>query len=1065
MKKHLQLLFMLLLCFIAQNAAKAQTGNPEKLYLTGSLTGFNTTATDYPLEATSADGLYEGIYTLPEQFNGNCLVKVYDGENVYGAETTGNASAGVNIALTDGEGYYTVPIGRYRVQADFTNKTLRLVPADAIYAVGTLNGNDYTSGGCPLTDPDGDGVYEGEYNLPEWQNGKSLLQITLAKSLESRLGGSNFGDALTDGEAAPLVAEGVSYQAPEGNFKIAVDVIKSTITLTAVKAVAYPERLYAVGTLNSFDWDGGSNPLENTGEGVYEAELEFTAEEGMLIFTDALGNNGNNYGAETLRTPITAGTPVNITEGGSMYLAPKGTYTVTVNIAEGTLLFIEKEMPVTFPEKLYAVGTHNSFGWNSGSNPLESTEEGVYKTHLELTADNNMIVFTAALGIDATKYGAEQAGDGIVAGESNALYKDGAMFNVAKGTYDITVDLKNNTVLFEAEPETVIYPERLYAVGTLNSFDWDGGSNPLENTEEGVYEAELEFTAEEGMLIFTDALENKGNNYGAETVRTPITAGIPVKITEGGSMYLAPKGTYTVTVNLAEGTLLFVEKEMPVTFPEKLYAVGTHNSFGWNSGSNPLESTEEGVYKTHLELTADNNMIVFTAALGIDATKYGAEQAGDGIVAGESNALYKDGAMFNVAKGTYDITVDLKNNTVLFEAEPEPVVYPEKLYAVGTLNSFDWDGGSNPLESTEEGVYKATLEFTAEKNMILFADALTNMATTYGAQNAGDEITPDENTALHTGGAMFSIAKGTYDVTVDLKNSTIVFADTKIVYPERLYAVGTLNSFDWDGGSNPLESTGEGIYEAELEFATEGGMLVFTDAPSNGATTYGAETAQTPIATDEPNDIVKNGSMYLVPQGVYTVTVNLVEKTVMFVAKEIPVTYPEKLYLKGSFSNLTANDRYLLSPTDNEGEYSGSITFDESGTINFVLSEGDNDGDRTYGSSEDGETLNDKTTADVEEGNKTFAMNVKSGNIYNIDVDLKNGTISLSVINGIAKNTADGINITAGKGAIAVSGTEHFSVYATDGAVVATGAARNINLPAGVYIVRAAGKAYKVVVK
>ena len=847
MKKHLQLLFTLLLCFIAQNAAKAQTGNPEKLYLTGSLTGFNTTATDYPLEATSADGLYEGIYTLPEQFNGNCLVKVYDGENVYGAETTGNASAGVNIALTDGEGYYTVPIGRYRVQADFTNKTLRLVPADAIYAVGTLNGNDYTSGGCPLTDPDGDDVYEGEYNLPEWQNGKSLLQITLAKSLESRLGGSNFGDALTDGEAAPLVAEGVSYQAPAGNFKIAVDVIKNTITLTAVKAVAYPEKLYAVGTLNSFDWDGGSNPLESTGEGVYEAELEFTAEEGMLIFTDALGNNGNNYGAETLRTPITAGTPV--------------------------------------------------------------------------------------------------------------------------------------------------------------------------------------------------------------------------KITEGGSMYLAPKGTYTVTVNLTEGTLLFVEKEMPVTFPEKLYAVGTHNSFGWDSGSNPLESTEEGVYKTHLELTADNNMIVFTAALGIDATKYGAEQAGDGIVAGESNTLYKDGAMFSVAKGTYDITVDLKNNTVLFEAEPEPVVYPERLYAVGTLNSFDWDGGSNPLENTEEGVYKATLEFTAEKNMILFADALTNMATTYGAQNAGDEITPDENTALHTGGAMFSIAKGTYDVTVDLKNSTIVFADTKIVYPEKLYAVGTFNSFDWDGGSNPLESTGEGIYEAELEFATEGGMLVFTDAPSNGATTYGAETAQTPIVTDEPNDIVKDGSMYLVPQGVYTVTVNLVEKTVMFVAKEIPVTYPEKLYLKGSFSNLTANDRYLLSPTDNEGEYSGSITFDESGTINFVLSEGDNDGDRTYGSSEDGETLNDKTTTGVEEGNKTFAMNVKSGNIYNIDVDLKNGTISLSVINGIAKNTADGINITAGKGAIAVSGTEHFSVYATDGAVVATGAARSINLPAGVYIIRAAGKAYKVVVK
>ena len=958
MKRHLKLLFTLLLCFITQNATKAQTVNPEKLYLTGSLTGFNTTATDYPLEATSADGLYEGIYTLPEQFNGNCLVKVYDGENVYGAETTVNASAGVNIALTDGEGYYTVPIGRYRVQADFTNKTLRLVPADAIYAVGTLNGNDYTSGDCPLTDPDGDGVYEGEYNLPEWQNGKSLLQITLAKSLESRLGGSNFGDALTDGEAAPLVAEGVSYQAPAGNFKIAVDVIKNTITLTAVKAVVYPERLYAVGTLNSFDWDGGSNPIESTEEGVYEAELEFTTEEGMLVFTDALGNNGNNYGAETVRTPITAGTPVKITEGGSMYLAPKGIYTVTVNLTEGTLLFVEKEMPVTYPEKLYAVGTHNSFGWDSGSNPLESAEEGVYKAHLELTADNNMIVFTAALGIDATKYGAEQAGDGIVAEESNALYKDGAMFSAAKGTYDITVDLKNNTVLFEAEPEPVVYPGRLYAVGTLNSFDWDGGSNPLESTGEGIYEAELEFTAEEGMLVFTDALGNNGNNYGAETVRTPITAGTPVKITEGGSMYLAPKGIYTVTVNLTEGTLLFVEKEMPVTYPEKLYAVGTHNSFGWDSGSNPLESAEEGVYKAHLELTADNNMIVFTAALGIDAVKYGAEQAGDGIVAGESNALYKDGAMFSVAKGTYDITVDLKNNTVLFEAEPEPVVYPE-----------------------------------------------------------------------------------------------------------RLYAVGTLNSFDWDGGSNPLESTGEGIYEAELEFATEGGMLVFTDAPSNGATTYGAETAQTPIATDEPNDIVKDGSMYLVPQGVYTVTVNLVEKTVMFVAKEIPVTYPEKLYLKGSFSNLTANDRYLLSPTDNEGEYSGSITFDESGTINFVLSEGDNDGDRTYGSSEDGETLNDKTTTGVEEGNKTFSMNVKSGNIYNIDVDLKNGTISLSVINGIAKNTADGINITAGKGAIAVSGTEHFNVYATDGAVVATGAARSINLPAGVYIVRAAGKAYKVVVK
>ena len=353
------------------------------------------------------------------------------------------------------------------------------------------------------------------------------------------------------------------------------------------------------------------------------------------------------------------------------------------------------------------------------------------------------------------------------------------------------------------------------------------------------------------------------------------------------------------------------------------------------------------------------------------------------------------------------------------------------LYAVGGSSALgQWDP-SNPAEFTyENGVYTLNLDESSSSFKI------STTKGTWDQFNAGN-LTP--NAAITNGGTVkLSVNKdggnitlpweGVWTITVDL-NAMTFKAKTETPEPapssEPLYMVGYNGTWD---PANPTEipyNVAKGAYfRAGVEFTNT------TCKISRAKGTWDQFNAKGMCSSNDATiKIGVPGSLYLqycgdIPieaTGIYDLTIDLVNKTMLLEGSSVATTLPEVLFLCGNLADTDGAwepsfDGAILDPTDEEGEYFISdVEFvgadgGESAYFSFNTNVGSwedvNKHERYGAESADMAVTVGQSMAVVNGGTNPNAWKIEPG-VYSITVNLKNMTILVDATTGIESIEAE----------------------------------------------------------
>ena len=288
-------------------------------------------------------------------------------------------------------------------------------------------------------------------------------------------------------------------------------------------------------------------------------------------------------------------------------------------------------------------------------------------------------------------------------------------------------------------------PDSWGVIGTACGTNWDTDFAMTE-TEAGVWVSEpLEMKAGEEFKVRLNA--DWTTNYGESCAAN------------GANIKVPADDTYTVTLNLNDYTLTFVNQEgvLPEAAPapegeaepETWGVVGSFEASGWADGNDvAMTEKEAGLWvSAPVELKADDEFKV--RANGKWDKNYGAEckEGGDNIKV--------------EADGTYIVTLDLNAMTLTF-AEKEPDVFT----VIGGICGTAWDKDFEMTE-VEPGVWKSeALELKAGEEFKVRANGAWDLS--YGV---------DDGVANSNNGTNVKVeADGTYVVTLNLNDNTLVYA-------------------------------------------------------------------------------------------------------------------------------------------------------------------------------------------------------------------------------------------------------------------------------------------------
>lgn len=239
-------------------------------------------------------------------------------------------------------------------------------------------------------------------------------------------------------------------------------------------------------------------------------------------------------------------------------------------------------------------------------------------------------------------------------------------------------------------------------------------------------------------------------------------------------------------------------------YPATLYVIGTMNNWDPTDGSLRLEKGENGVYTGEITTSAASDNFAIISELSSDwdnvvnVNRWGFAEDNAIAKINEPNTIVKGTGAIQVGViGTYKVTVDLKNMTLLLEGDaPEPDVYPEVLYMLGTIdpeNAWDVTDGSVRLEKdADKAIYRvkeAVIYEAAEGyGYVTFASVLgttsddwtTVNANRYGPAVADTELANEVTSEIaKTTNNSYKIKSGKYDIVVNLEEGTILVSEVE----------------------------------------------------------------------------------------------------------------------------------------------------------------------------------------------------------------------------------------------------------------------------------------------
>ena len=211
---------------------------------------------------------------------------------------------------------------------------------------------------------------------------------------------------------------------------------------------------------------------EDDSEVYYNESVTFDTGDYIAIFTQIDTSWGYTYryagysGGTTLAPNTTATLYNNATLGWetSFYITTGGTYAVTVDMNELTILLYDDSYSVDIPTQAYLFGNDGVWDPTASAGDLTETEEGsgIFTGTLEATA--NYFAIITELGtssddwttVNASRYGPATSGTTISVGETLEMtYGVDSSWYIETGTYIVTVDFNEMTITLSSATDGI----------------------------------------------------------------------------------------------------------------------------------------------------------------------------------------------------------------------------------------------------------------------------------------------------------------------------------------------------------------------------------------------------------------------------------------------------------------------------------------------------------------------------------------------------------------------------------------------------------------------------------
>lgn len=253
------------------------------------------------------------------------------------------------------------------------------------------------------------------------------------------------------------------------------------------------------------------------------------------------------------------------------------------------------------------------------------------------------------------------------------------------------------------------------------------------------------------------------------------------------------------------------------------------------------------------------------------------------------------------------------------------------VYILGNVGDQGWDPSvGTPMTSTDDKVFTYTGDFK-ESSYFSFTTQLASSSsgwdeiTSYriGALSDGyklnasnfDQVVETGEMGYSGGNAFLITAAGNYTLTLNIEEETLVChlnsgGEEEVITPDGLYVMGQVNGQDWNTNEGTkMTTTDNNIYKADILISGETGTFSFTRALSKSAANwsgiaqyrFGATYNQYQLIEELGQEVAcgDDGTDYSfeLPQGYYSLVVNLAEKTLVCTTEDAPA---QKYYIVGS---------------------------------------------------------------------------------------------------------------------------------------------------------------------
>ena len=694
--------------------------------------------------------------------------------------------------------------------------------------------------------------------------------------------------------------------------------------------------LYITGDFGSSQWNADSPYEMPVSNNTYTYVFPTNSQPTFKISTAKGGWSAFDGGAMGPGT-LTVNKEQKLSANTANIVTPAAAdYTLTITYKDNSYYMLlstpDGETPeVVAPEKVYIRGDINGWG-GSDDNSLSLTSSSVnsdgyyvYTGTIASLYGEFKLSGSASAWQAPVNYGSGDQRSPIIGQRIESWY-DGQNFQCSGSFTDVTLTFYWNPTsgtasYLEASTDggtvTPSYPEKLYIVGSLNSYDNTASNsyilNPKDN-EEGVYEGTFDIPAGKFQFRFFTTVDGTWNGSYQIGAGTADSTQVPITFTNGkyegsytypGGMsnweYSAWEGgNVTLTVDMVNQTVTFVPEE-EVTNPTEMWLVGEMNNWDLENKDYVLSATEDGVYSGTFSLAADQAS--FKIAFGTDwGTTYGNKEDQELIIYSPNNTVTTDATVdgnnwtiSNWVAGSITVTLNINTNEVTLYCPNQPQAPAAEeitLYLVGDsvngVSTWDTADNSNLLTYNEaDDTYVWTGTSLSGKFKI-------NDGSWTGTYNLG----AGENTNIENGVALDLVNNGNNiiipdDATVNnpkvvlsLNDMTVTltgdFVLPEIPYvPEVIYFNGSFNN--WASGV-ALTKNENGLYVGTVEFPASENAAEFKLDCGNDKW-YGAE-GDSNVSFGEGMEVVlgisatgDNWTLVDWEGGNFTATVNWEEKT------------------------------------------------------------------------------------------------------------------------------------------------------------------------------------------